>query len=168
LRAYPEHREALYAAYARMTDEAMGWIDTSCLWLINGGDEEEDIYASSSSGQLQGIFTGYGGSPEMAQARIAPNNVAAFRSATRLIEGQPREVNIEAMLTDIQAAAGDVRPGFIEAWVLNWDWSLEMLQEVQDRLGPDFVCVRPDVLVQLRQQWEAQNSDKTSDVIDNK
>ena len=156
LRAYPEQREALYAAYASQTDNAMRWIDTSCLWLINGGDEEEDRYAKGSSGQLNGIFTGYGGSPEMAQARIAPNNVVAFRSATRLLEGQPEDVNIEAMVSDIRAAAGDARPGFIEAWVLNWDWRMDMLEEVQRRLGSDFVCVRPDILVQMRQHWEEQ------------
>ena len=85
LRAYPEQREALYAAYTRLTDEALKWIDTSCLWLINGGDQEEDRYAQASSGQLQGIFTGYGGGPEMAQARLAPHGVAAFRAATRLL-----------------------------------------------------------------------------------
>jgi hypothetical protein len=153
LRAYPEQREAFYAKYTRMTDEALGWIDSSCLWLINGADEEEERYAQGSSGQLQGIFTGYGGAPEMAQARIAAKNVAAFRSATRLLEGQPEEVNLEAMVNDLQAAAGAARPGFLEAWVLNWDWRMDMLQEVQRRLGPDFVCVRPDVLVQLRQRW---------------
>jgi hypothetical protein len=152
LRAFPAQREELYAAYTRMTDEAMGWIDTSCLWLINGGDDEEDRYARSSSGQLQGIFTGYGGAPEMAQARIAPKGVVAFRAATRMVEGRDEERLIAAMVDDIRTAAGDARPDFIAAWVLNWDWRLDMLHEVQCRLGPGFVCVRPDVLAQLRQQ----------------
>jgi hypothetical protein len=159
LRAYPEQREALYATYARMTDEAMRWIDTSCLWLINGADGEEDRYAQGSSGQLQGIFTGYGGAPELAQARMAPNNVVAFRSASRLVEGKEEEKLIAAMVEDIRQAARDARPAFIEAWVLNWDWRLGMLQEVERRLGAEFVCVRPDVLVQLRQQWAGQERD---------
>lgn len=153
LRAFPEQRDALYADYARMTDEALQWLDTSCLWLINAGDEEEDRYAEGSSGQLQGIFTGYGGSPEMASARIAPNDVVAFRSATSEFNGTT-EKKIEVMVNEIRKAAGDARPAFINAWVLNWAWSLDMLQEVERRLGPDFVCVRPDVLVQLRKQQE--------------
>lgn len=152
LRAYPEQREALYAAYTRMTDQALQWIDTSCLWLINGGDEEEDRYARGSSGQLQGIFTGYGGSPDMASARIGPKNVVAFRSASSEFHGKSKEENIEAMVNEIREAAGDTRPAFIEAWVLNWDWRMDMLKEVERRLGSDFVCVRPDVLVQLRQK----------------
>lgn len=153
LRAFPEQREALYADYVRMTDEALKWIDTPCLWLINGGDEEEDRYAEGSSGQLQGIFTGYGGSPDTAAARIAPNNVVAFRSATSEFNGTTEE-KIEVMVNEIREAVGDTRPAFIEAWVLNWAWGLDMLNEVERRLGTDFVCVRPDVLVQLRQQHE--------------
>jgi len=152
LRAFPEQREALYADYARMTDEALKWIDTSCLWLINATDEEEDRYAKASSGQLQGIFTGYGGSPETASARIAPNNVVAFRSATSEFNSKSDDKLIEVMVNEIRQAAGDTRPAFIEAWVLNWAWRMDMLKEVERRLGSDFVCVRPDVLVQLRQQ----------------
>jgi putative glycoside hydrolase with GxGYxYP motif len=56
------------------------------------------------------------------------------------------------MVNEIREAAGDTRPAFIEAWVLNWDWRMDMLKEVERRLGSDFVCVRPDVLVQLRQK----------------
>jgi hypothetical protein len=152
LRAYSDHREPLYAEYTRMTDEALQWIDTSCLWLINATDEEEDRYAKASSGQLQGIFTGYGGSPETASARIAPNNVVAFRSATSEFNGSSDEEKIEVMVNEIREAAGDRRPAFIEAWVLNWAWRMDMLKEVECRLGADFVCVRPDVLVRLRQQ----------------
>ena len=42
------------------------------------------------------------------------------------------------------------KPDFIEAWVLNWGLEMSMLQQVQERLGPDYVCVRPDVLVDMR------------------
>ncbi len=153
LRAYPQQREALYAAYTRKTDEALGWIDTSCLWLIGGGEVEEDRYAQGSSGRLQGIFTGYGGPVADAQARLTVNNVVAFRPATHF-DTSPEEELIQHMVDDIRTAAGDTRPAFIEAWVLNWAWRMDMLQEVQRRLGPEFECVRPDVLVKLRQEAE--------------
>lgn len=150
LRAFPEQREALYDAYVRMTNEALKWIDTSCLWLINGTVTEEDWYARGSDGQLQGIFTGYGGSPQSASVRVGPNGVVVFRPATSMGEGQPREALIETMVREIRQAVADApRPAFVEAWVLNWAWSMDMLLEVQERLGPEFVVVRPDVLVQL-------------------
>jgi len=151
LRAYPAQRETLYAAYARKTDEALGWIDSSCLWLIGGRDEDEDRYAQGSSGRLQGIFTGYGGPVEDAQARLTLNDVVAFRPATHF-DTSPEEELIQHMVDDIRTAAGESRPAFVEAWVLNWAWRMDMLQEVQRRLGPEYECVRPDVLVKLRQE----------------
>jgi hypothetical protein len=59
---------------------------------------------------------------------------------------------IDTMVGEIRAAAGTERPAFVEAWVLNWAWSLNMLQEVEKRLGPEYVLVRPDVLVTLAQR----------------
>ena len=152
LRAYPEQRDNLYEIYTQMTDKALSWIDSSCLWLINGSDEEEDRYARSSSGQLKGIFTGYGGSTEAACARLAPNNVVAFRSASSFASGKPDEELIQIMVDEIREAAGETRPAFIEAWVINWGWRMDMLQEVERQLGLEFICVRPDVLVALRQK----------------
>ncbi|MGL1891470.1 MAG: GxGYxYP family putative glycoside hydrolase [Spirochaetaceae bacterium] len=153
LMAYPEQREELYTKYALMTEKAMSSIDTSCLWLINGGNDEEDRYAKHSTGQLKGIFTGYGGAPSAACARVAPNDVVACRSASSFAPSLPIEERVEHMAGEIREAATRGE-NFIEAWVLNWNWSMDRLQEVQKSLGPDFVCVRPDVLVQLRLESE--------------
>jgi len=160
LRAFPEFRATLYDDYARMTNEALKWIDTSCLWLINGTATEEDIYARGSDGQLQGIFTGYGGHPDLASVRIGPNGVAIFRPATSMVHGKSREQLIDTMVSEIRQAAARVqRPAFIEAWVLNWAWSIDMLQEVQQRLGSGFVLVRPDVLAQLARDASSDSKD---------
>ncbi|MCU0522228.1 MAG: hypothetical protein MUF84_16235 [Anaerolineae bacterium] len=168
LRAYPEQRETLYATYAALTSEALGWIDTDCLWLIRGTETAEDRYArgtgapsphpspngggSEGEGQLAGIFNGYGGSPETASVRIGPNGVVVFRPATSMTQSNIRNELIDTMVGEIRAAAGTERPAFVEAWVLNWAWSLNMLQEVEKRLGPEYVLVRPDVLVTLAQR----------------
>ena len=66
--AHPEQREALYATYAKMTSDALGWIDTDCLWLIRGTQAAEDRYAEGApgtdgNGRLKGIFNGYGAAP---------------------------------------------------------------------------------------------------------
>jgi len=37
---------------------------------------------------------------------------------------------------------------------LNWAWSMDMLLDVQERLGPEYVAVRPDVLVALVKQGQ--------------
>lgn len=152
LRAYLNRRIELFEEYGRMTDAAMKPLDANCLWLINGLPEDVDIYARTADSNIKGIFTGYGAGPEMACARIAPNDVVAFRPCTRNDEEpRPREVHVENMVEDIKET---VKRGekFIEAWVLNWAFSMDMLLEVDDILGNDYVCVRPDVLVELRRK----------------
>ena len=151
LRAFPDQFEALWNQYAQATDRALGWIDSTVLWLINGRHEEADRYARGASGHLQGIFIGYGGSPEVAEARITHNRVVAFYPATRTHweDNRPTDGRIQAMVDEIRAGVRQ-RPDFIEAWVLNWGLDMKMLLEVQKRLGPDYVCVRPDVLAQMR------------------
>ncbi len=115
LGAYPDRYEVLWEDYARFTDRAIGWIDSSLLWLIDGQRQEADRYACGSSGRLKGIFIGYGGAPDITEARLTHNRV-----------------------------------------VLNWGLEMSMLQEVQAMLGPDYVCVRPDVLVELRREAEVK------------
>ena len=150
LRAFPKQFEQFWTEYARDTDQSLGWIDSTVLWLINGRHEEADRYARGSSGQLRGIFIGYGGSPDMAEARVTYNKVVAFYPATGFHEGPATpEKRIQTIVDEIRAGVRR-RPDFIEAWVLNWGLDLRTLIEVQKRLGPDFVCVRPDVLVEMR------------------
>jgi len=150
LRAYEDRRTELFEEYGRMTGSSMKPLDTTCLWLINGMDEDVDIYARTAD-KIEGIFVGYGGGPEMAQARIAPNDVVVFRPATIKHENEERtdSEHIRFMVEDIRAAA-ERGERFIESWVLNWAFSIEMLMEVSRILGDDFLCVRPDVLAKMR------------------
>ena len=150
LQAYPEHKKELYAAYARLTNEAMKWLDTTCLWLFEGGVAQEDAYAQGSDGQLQGIFNGYGGGPDIGSVRTAPNDVVVFRSVTSTMWSTPRDEIVDLMVKEIrQATAAISRPAFIWAWVLNWAFSMNDLQDVQAQLGPEYVAVRPDVLAAM-------------------
>lgn len=154
LRAYGDKRTELFEAYGRMTDASMEPLDANCLWLINGTPEDVDVYARTAEKNIKGIFTGYGAGPDMASSRIAPNDVVAFRPATRRDE-EPRsnEEHIENMIYDIKKAV-EKGEKFVEAWVLNWAYSMDMLLEVKDTLGDEYICVRPDVLVELKKNWD--------------
>ncbi len=157
LRGFPFHRDELYKQYIEMTDDLLKKIDTTALWLINGGPEEEELFAKHSKGQLKSLYVGYGGSPETAQARVVDNDVVAFRTAIRKFEGKGlnSEQCMDYMLTDIKRAS-ELGNKFIEAWVLNWDWTIEMLEDVCKILDDDFVCVRPDILAKLKLESEKE------------
>lgn len=153
-RGFGEAREHYFSAYGKMTDEAMKPLDTNCLWLISGMDHDVDVYAKEAN-QIEGIFVGYGGGPFMAEARETVNDVIAFRPATVNHEHKKmtRQEHIQAMVGDILAAR-DRGERFIESWVLNWAFSMDMLVEAGEILGDGFVCVRPDVLVKLRKRYD--------------
>jgi hypothetical protein len=150
LRAFPKQFEQLWGEHARAADKALSWMDSTVFFLHVGRHEEVDRYARGSSGQLRGIFIGYGGSPDIAEARLTYKDVVAFHPPTRFHEdSQTVEQRIQAIVDEIRAGVRQT-PDFIEAWVENWGLDLNMLLEVQKRLGPDFVCVRPDILVEMR------------------
>ena len=108
------------------------------------------LNAEGSDGQLQGIFNGYGGGPDVGSVRTAPNDVVVFRSATSSMWSTPRDEIVDLMVKEIrQVTASTSRPAFIWAWVLNWAWSMDKLQEVQAQLGAEYVAVRPDVLAAM-------------------
>jgi hypothetical protein len=48
------------------------------------------------------------------------------------------------------------RPAFVHAFVLNWFADLPMLEEIQSRLGPEYVAVRPDHLAALYRRYLAR------------
>lgn len=154
-RAYGEHRASLFNQYGKMTDQTMKALDTNCLWLISGMDMDVDVYAKNAK-NIEGIFVGYGAGPDMACSRQASNDVIAFRPATVNHEHHvmTREEHIQAMINDIRSAK-EKGQRFIESWVLNWSFSMDMLLEVSQALGDEFVCVRPDVLVKLRKSMKA-------------
>jgi hypothetical protein len=83
--------------------------------------------------------------------------VTVFRAVSSYLgEGDPAE----RMAAQIRESTDGERPGFVHAFVLNWECRLEMLERVRDLLAPHgFVCVRPDELDRLYREWLAGTSD---------
>ena len=70
--------------------------------------------AEGSDGQLQGIFNGHGGGPDMGSVRTAPNDVVVFRSVTSSMRSMSRDEIVDLMVKEIrQATASMARPTFI-------------------------------------------------------
>ncbi len=149
LRAFGDKREQLFNEYGKITEQTTKALDTNCLWLINGLEQDINYYAKNTN-TIEGIFVGYGASPEMASVTTISNNVQMIRPATINLEGveKDRQGYIDQMVNDIEKAAENGQQ-FIEAWVLNWAYSMDMLVEVDKRLGNKFISVRPDQLLNL-------------------
>lgn len=145
---YPEQRDTIYDEYARMTADSLAPLDTGALWLIGGGKGNISRYAAAGR-PLRCIFPDYGTGvkrPYESVTYMDQGDVAVFRAVT---SGGGDEPYVDRLEREIRGATDGVRPAFLHAFVLNWGTDLPTLREVIRRLGPDYVCVRPDELDRL-------------------
>lgn len=156
--AYPQQRDAIYREYARMTADSLAPLDSGALWLIGGGRDNVSRYAAAGR-PLRCIFPDYGTGvkrPYESVTYMDQEDVAVFRAVT---SGGGEERYADRLVREIRAASDGVRPAFLHAFVLNWGTDLATLREVINRLGPEYVCVRPDELDRLYRESQQQGSE---------
>lgn len=151
--AYPDQRDAIFAEYARMTAASLAPLDTGALWLIGGSRESISRYAQAGA-PLRTIFPDYGAGkrPYSEITYMDANEVAVFRAATSTGGNV-----VERLVREIRSAHDGQRPAFLHVFLMNWEVRLPQLLEVMQRLGPDYVAVRPDELDRLFREWIKQS-----------
>ena len=147
--AYPAQRDAIFAEYARLTADSLAPLDTGALWLIGGSRENLTRYAQAGR-PLTTIFPDYGAGkrPYSEITYMDVNQVAVFRAATSTGGNV-----VERLVREIRAAHDGQRPAFLHVFLMNWEVRLPQLLEVMEKLGPDYVAVRPDELDRLFREW---------------
>jgi hypothetical protein len=146
--AYPEQRESIFAEYARRTAESLPPLDTGALWLIGGSRENISRYAAAGR-PLRTIFPDYGWGAKRPYGEVTymdKGDVAVFRAVTGWGDN---ENYVDRLVRDIRAAAEGVRPAFLHVFLLNWGFRLPMMRQVIEKLGDEYVPVRPDELDRL-------------------
>ncbi|MCD6351618.1 MAG: hypothetical protein J7M26_05820 [Armatimonadetes bacterium] len=146
--AFGSLRDRIFAQYARMTADALKPLDTGALWLIGGSKENISRYAAAGR-PLRTLFPDYGSGRKRPYEDVTymdVNGVAVFRAVTGWGGNEPYA---DRLVRQIKEATEGVRPAFVHAFLLNWGTTMPMLQEVMRRLGPEYVCVRPDELDRL-------------------
>ncbi|MBU6410870.1 MAG: hypothetical protein KGR98_10835, partial [Verrucomicrobia bacterium] len=100
---------------------------------------------------LDALFPDYGKRVSTYAEATYPTarNVPVFHATTSWPEKVSRQERVQQLVEDIHAITPARRPAFLHPFALNWFTDLPLLQEVMDRLGPDYVAVRPDQLAAL-------------------
>ena len=146
--AFPKQRDAIYAQYARMTADSLAPLDTDALWLINGSKSNVSRYASAGA-PLRSIFPDYGTGGKRPYAAVTYTDQKGV-NVYRAVTGWGGEGDYGTRLVDeLKAASDGARPAFVQAFLLNWGTTIPLLQDVMKKLGPEYVCVRPDELDRL-------------------
>ncbi len=151
-------RGRIYDGFLAQTAEYMARCDLTSAWIMNATRPEVIARYAEQIPGLEALFPDYGKrvlSPEDATYPTV-GSVPVFHAATTLNQEENREERIVRMVNDLRTMTTARKPAFLHAFVLNWFADLPMLEEVARRLGPDFVCVRPDHLAALYRQDLAQ------------
>ena len=56
------------------------------------------------------------------------------------------------MIEEVRRRTPPQRPAFLHVFLANWLTHMEMASNIAKGLGPDYVCVRPDQLIDLYEQ----------------
>lgn len=144
-------RQLVYDGFLDQTAEYMRRSDLRSDWVMNASRPEVIARFAERIPFLESLFPDYGrrviGADEATYATA--RNVPVFHAVTGWRMDATREERIAQMVDDIRRMAPAQRPAFLHAFVLNWFCDLPMLKEVVDRLGPNYVAVRPDHLAEL-------------------
>jgi len=149
---YPNpDRQKVFDEFLAQSATWMKRSDQKIVWL-NGATRPE-IYARSAEKMpfLEALFPDYGRRVATASAATfaTSRNVPVFCSVTGWREDATREQRIAQLVRDLRSMTPAQKPAFMQAFSTNWFVDLPMMDEVLQRLGPDYVCVRPDHLAQL-------------------
>ena len=147
-------RQRVFDGFLDQTAEYMQRSGLRELWIMGATRPEVIARFAEKIPFLQALFPDYGrrvmGYDEATYATAG--NRPVFHAVTGWRMEASREERITEMVADLRRFTPASRPAFLHAFVLNWFADLPLLQEVADRLGPDYVVVRPDHLAQLAQQ----------------
>jgi GxGYxYP putative glycoside hydrolase C-terminal domain len=108
---------------------------------------------------LKGIFANYGRThvttPEnlVVEVQGVPVFRAVNRSPSHLTFTPSARRDAEYfMIGEIKRWTPRQRPAFVHVFLANWLTHLEMAENIAKGLGPEYIAVRPDQLVQLYHQ----------------
>jgi hypothetical protein len=106
---------------------------------------------------LEAIFPDYGRRVANYGEATYPvvRNVAVFHAANGWKQDVSREEQIAGIVSQIQSFTPSERPAFLHLFIWNWGCgaSLSLIRDVLQRLGPEYLAVRPDHMAALYRQY---------------
>jgi len=171
---YPsEQRQPLLRDYQRISSIYRQRIDASV--MSTGNEMPSDLLELFATEEgIRGIFANYVRSDETTLDNIV-NEVAGipvFRDVLGLASWLSGNMDFTTytqketernVIAEIKRWTPAHRPTFLHVGINNWLRQMGMLTHIAEGLGPDYVAVRPDQLVQLYRQSQGGHEQRTQD-----
>jgi len=153
LRYRPDQRARVFDGFLDQTSAAMEHCDLHLSWVMNTPHDLIGRYAERIP-HLRGVFADYGrqGGRTGPDVYPAARNAGVFHAVTDWKEDVSRAEQIARTAEQLRRATPPQRPAFLHFFIWNWGYDLGMIHAVLERLGPQYVAVRPDHLAALYAQ----------------
>jgi len=147
----PEDRPRVYDDFLSLTQAGMVPMDLHMAWIMGISDPELIARYAQQVSSMQALFPDYGRRVTRYEDAnyLTDRNVPVFHAALAWPEGLSREERLADLVRQVKLMTPTQRPAFLHLFVLNWFADLPLLKELRNRLGDDYVAVRPDHLAQL-------------------
>jgi hypothetical protein len=155
----PDQQQQILNRFRQLSGEYRARIDSNVVSTLAEMAPERLEFLAGIEG-IDGIFANYG-----------RTHVTTFQNSVSKAAGKPvfRAVNGAAvgeltftpagrrtaerkMIAEVIRQTPPERPAFLHVFLANWLTHMEMAANIAKGLGPDYVCVRPDQLVDLYHQ----------------
>ena len=139
-----KHKNQAFRSFYNWTDLYMHRMDMKTLRLM-GVDAPSIAKVASVMPDVSFLMPDYGYQGETSYKQLTytlPSGQEIFRAGTGGGSGQQ-------LANDVRARVGDIRPAFLNVFVMNWSTSLSDLRDMLKILGPNYVAVTPSQLAEL-------------------
>jgi len=146
-------REKVYTDFLNMTRLAMTPMDLHAAWIM-GITQPNLIAQYAELVRVQALFPDYGRRVTRYEdaTYLTSRNVPVFHAVMGWREEASPEEQVALWEQQVRSMTPAQRPAFLHLFVWNWGARLSMLQDLLQRLGDEYVAVRPDHLAELYQQ----------------
>jgi len=154
----PAARQRVFDEFLEQTATYMERSDLRSLWVMNATQPDVIARFAEKIPFLEALFPDYGRRLVPGQDPTYPTarNVPVFHAVGTWRMTATREERVEELVADVRRMTPTQRPAFLHVFALNWFTDLPLLQATLERLGPEYVAVRPDHLAQLWRTAMAQ------------
>ncbi|MGQ9737488.1 MAG: GxGYxYP domain-containing protein [Armatimonadota bacterium] len=147
----PEDRLRVYDDFLRQTQAGMVPMDLHMAWIMGISDPDLIARYAQQVSSVQALFPDYGRRVTRYEdaTYLTERNVPVFHAVLAWPEGLSREERLANLVRQVKLMTPPQRPAFLHLFVLNWFADLPLLKELLQRLGEEYVAVRPEHLAQL-------------------
>ncbi|GIV21741.1 MAG: hypothetical protein KatS3mg023_3492 [Armatimonadota bacterium] len=142
--------EKVYTDFLNLTRQAMMPMDLYAAWIM-GITDPRRIAQYADIVQVQALFPDYGKRVTRYEdaTYLTSRNVPVFHAVLGWRENASPEEQVALWEQQVRAMTPAHRPAFLHLFLWNWGTSLPMLRDLLQRLGDEYVAVRPDHLAAL-------------------